>query len=315
MARQRCAIVGTGLIGRGWAVVFARAGWDVRLWDENPRQGGEALDQVAKSLDDLADVGLVTDAAEAKALVVVCRELEQAVDDVSWVQENVPENVDVKADVFARLDRVAPPAAILASSASALPGSSFFAHVRGRDRCIVAHPANPPHLMPVVEIVPSPWHAPETIARCRSILSSVGQCPVVVHGEVPGFVMNRLQAAVVGEAMSLIERGIIDPDDLDAVMANSLGLRWSFLGPLATMDLNAPGGFRDYAQRYQQSYSTLASDLGVAHPWTEEAINRVEAARRRQVAHGSIAERQRWRDRRLMRLLRHRADVDNELGC
>ncbi|MBN9062065.1 MAG: hypothetical protein BGP06_14075 [Rhizobiales bacterium 65-9] len=309
------AIIGTGLIGRGWAVVFARAGYAVRLWDGAPAAAQEALPHVGESLRDMSEVGLVPDLAAAQARLSVASDLSQALAGAAWAQESVREDADVKRDVCRAMDAAAGPDTILASSTSAIPGSVFLADLPGRDRCIVAHPANPPHLMPVVELAPSPWHADAFVQRCAAFLSGVGQVPVVVRHEAVGFVMNRLQAAVIGEAMSLVAKGVVDPDGLDAVMKHSLGLRWSFLGPFETMDLNAPAGFLDYARRYGSTYATLSSDLTVAAPWSDAAMERIEAARRAATPAGSVTARQRWRDRRLMRLLKHQQDCDREIGA
>jgi 3-hydroxyacyl-CoA dehydrogenase len=310
----KVALVGTGLIGRGWAAVFARAGSEVSLWDAAPGAARAAVGLAREALDDLAEVGLVPDAQGAVARLSATEDLGEALRGADYVQESITENRDAKAALFAEMDRLAKPEAVLGSSTSAISGSAFLAEVPGRARCIVAHPANPPHLMPVVELVPAPFTAPETVARARAVLAAVGQVPVVLHAEVEGFVMNRLQAAVVNEAVALVARGIIDPADLDAVMKHSIGLRWSFMGPFETMDLNAPAGFLDYATRYGASYERLGRDLTVAAPWQRAALERIEAVRREVAPEQEVPARQRWRDRRLMRLLRERARSDAELG-
>lgn len=300
---MRAAIVGTGLIGRGWAAAFARAGWDVRLWDREPGAAAAARTAVGLSLKDLEAAGLVADAARAVAAVEVAPSLEQALDGVDYVQESVPESVDVKRSVFERLDAAAPAGIPLGSSSSTIAGSRFLAAIPGRGRCIVAHPANPPHLMPVVEVVPSPWHEEAFVTRTCALLSSIGQVPVLVRKEIEGFVMNRLQTAVVNEAVSLVAHGVIDPADLDKVMKHSLGLRWAFMGPFETMDLNAPNGFQDYAARYGRYYQAMGRDLGVAEPWPDEALDRIEESRRAETPRDAVGDRMRWRDQALMRLL------------
>lgn len=311
-APGQVGIIGAGLIGRGWATVFAAAGADVRVWDADPAAAGAALGAVQAALQDMADAGMHR--RETAGPVSAAPTLADAVDAAQWVQESVPEQVALKQSVFAALDAAAPADTILASSTSAIPGSAFLSALPGRGRCIVAHPANPPHLLPVVELAPSPWHTPAFIARCRAVLSAVGQVPVTIRAEIPGFVMNRLQAAVIGEAMSLVARGVVAPDDLDEVMKHSLGLRWSFMGPFETMDLNAPDGFAGYAARYGRSYAALAADLDVAGVWQETATQMVENERRARVPADRVADRQRWRDRRLMALLQHRRLADVEFG-
>ena len=148
------------------------------------------------------------------------------------MQENLPEEVAIKRTAFAELDRLASPDAILASSTSAIVASQFTADLAGRARCLVAHPVNPPHLVPVVELCGAPWTSEATLDRARVTMASLGQVPIVVRREIDGFVLNRLQGALLTEAMRLVADGVVAPDDLDKTMRDGLGLRWSFMGPL-----------------------------------------------------------------------------------
>ena len=151
------AVIGAGLIGRAWAMVFARAGWRVRLHDRDSAQLHAARVFIAASLDEQAGYGLVTDPEAALARIDPVLALADALAGVEWVQENLPETLDVKREVFAALDRHAPTDAVLASSTSAIPASQFTVALPGRSRCLVAHPVNPPHLVPVVELCGAPW--------------------------------------------------------------------------------------------------------------------------------------------------------------
>jgi L-gulonate 3-dehydrogenase len=298
MARH-VTIAGSGLIGRGWAAAFARAGWVVTLWDAAPAVLPLAEAAVHRTLADMAAAGLKVGAGEIRCETDLARALEQA----EYVQENVPEDREAKATLFALLDRHAPPEARIGSSTSTFPGTWFLSDLAGRRRCMVAHPANPPHLMPVVELVPSPWHDPDDVAPFVATLESIGQVPSVLGREIEGFVMNRLQSAVVNEAVALVAQGVIDPDGLDKVMRHSLGLRWSLMGPFETMDLNAPSGFLDYATRYGHLYQAMGRQLSVADDWPPEALERIEAARRNAVPQDKVAARMEWRNRALMQLM------------
>lgn len=311
---KRIALIGAGLIGRGWAAVFARAGHEVALHDATPGAVERAMAAIGTSLDDLEAAGLIPSAGTARARLRPAASLEEALDGAAFAQESVTENADVKRGVFMAMDRAAPSDAVLASSCSAIPGSVFLEAVPGRHRCLIAHPANPPHLMPVVELVPTPWTSAQATEACRVLMAEVGQIPVLVRKEVDGFVMNRLQAGVINEAVSLVARGVISPEDLDKVMRHSLGLRWSFMGPFETMDLNAPEGFADYAARYSGGYRTMGEQLRVADPWDDDAIAAIGAARRAALPPEDVTERHRWRDRRLMALLRHVRDSDETIG-
>src|SRR3954447_18781212 len=225
------AIVGAGLIGRSWAAVFARAGWRVRLTDPIAAALAAAPSLVRQALDDLAAHGLVDDPAAAAARVAPAASLSEAVADADLVQENGPETLDAKRAIFADLDRHAPPAAVLASSTSFIPASAFSEELPGRARCLVGHPVNPPHLVPVVELCGAPWTAPETIARARELYADAGQSPITVNREIFGFVLNRLQGALLAEAFRLVGEGVVSPQDLDVTLKDGLGLRWSFMGP------------------------------------------------------------------------------------
>lgn len=311
---KTAGLVGTGLIGRGWAIVFARAGWRVRLYDAAPGAVERCLATAERNLADLEAIGLIDSAREVRSRMLAADSLAAAVADADYIQESVFEKRDLKAEVTEAIDRHAPPGTAIGSSCSAIPGSQFQSGVKGRRRCIVAHPANPPYLMPVVELVPAEFTAPETTAAAHAVMTEVGQVPVVLRREIEGFVMNRLQAGVVNEAVSLVARDIISPEDLDKVMRFSLGLRWSFMGPFETMDLNAPNGFADYAGRYHDSYEAMGRDLGVAEAWNPATIDSIEEARRSLVPAGTLADRQVWRDRRLMALLKHIRDSNGRYG-
>ncbi|MBL8581915.1 MAG: 3-hydroxyacyl-CoA dehydrogenase [Rhizobiaceae bacterium] len=311
---MKVAIVGTGLIGRGWAAAFARAGWQVSLWDNDPVAPEAAMRAVAQSLLDMETAGLVADAEAAASLLRPAPTLEEALAGADYAQESAPENRDIKAGLFAWMDAVAAPDVPLCSSTSAIPGSAFLKDVKGRHRCIVAHPANPPHLMPVVEVAPAPWNTPEFVQQVCDLLASIRQVPVLIEKEIEGFVMNRLQAAVINEAMALVANGVVSPSGLDAVMKHSLGLRWSMMGPFETMDLNAPSGFFDYATRYGHLYAALGRTLTVADEWQSDALQRIEEWRRSETPKPGLPERMRWRDVALMRLMALKQEIAPQTG-
>ena len=305
--KNNAAMIGGGLIGRAWAMVFARAGWQVRLFDTVPAQRVAARDYMAASLAEQQSYGLVDDAASALARIAIVDRLEDAVADAGWVQENLPEVLAIKREVFAVLDRLAPPSAIIASSTSALPASRFTEGLPGRARCLVAHPVNPPHLVPVVELCGAPWTAPEVLVRARDVMTAIGQTPVTIHDERDGFVLNRLQGALLSEAMRLVGEGVVSPEDLDRTVRDGLGLRWSFMGPFATVALNAPGGVDDYCARYGEFFRGLAADPAKPTVWESANVARVAAALGDPPGAMEREARMHWRDRRLLALRRHKA--------
>ena len=301
--RERVAIVGSGLIGRAWAVVFAGGGCDVALYDPGAGVAGKARALVADGLDELAAEGLVKDAKAASARVRAATSLADALDGATFVQENTPEVLETKREVFAELDRLAAPGTVLASSTSTIVASAFTENLPGRHRCLVAHPVNPPHLVPLVELVAAPWTAPGTVAKAKALYEAVGQVPIVVKREIDGFILNRLQGALLAEAFRLVGEGYVSPQDLDKTMKDGLGLRWSFMGPFATIELNAHGGIADYCRRYGPSLSRLSA----AHPaiYDGEKLGRIMAQWPNALTPDQVAVRMRWRDRRLAALKAH----------
>jgi len=303
---ERIAVVGAGLIGRAWAMVFARAGLPVSLWDPAEGVAAAALGVIEARLADLAAAGLVTEAPAAiAARITAAASLAECVAGASHVQENGPERLGPKQELFATLDRLCPPEVVLASSTSGIPASEFTGNLMGRGRCLVAHPVNPPYLVPLVELVGAPWTDPAVIARTRALMDRVGQVPVVALKETRGFVLNRLQAALVAEAFRLVRDGVMSVEDVDACVKDGLGLRWSFMGPFETIDLNAPGGVADYAERFGPLMGGITEEQ-TPFLYDAETVAAVAATRRQALAAEAIAERSGWRDRRLMALAAHK---------
>ncbi|KLK94531.1 3-hydroxyacyl-CoA dehydrogenase [Microvirga vignae] len=306
------AIIGAGLIGRSWAIVFARAGWDVRITDPNPETLEKAPSLIQEGLEELARHGLVADPADASAHVIAVPSLAETVIGADLVQENGPETVETKRMIFAELDRLAPADCILASSTSAIVASRFTEALAGRARCLVAHPVNPPHLVPLVELCGAPWTGTETMARARTIYESVGQVPITVNREVEGFVLNRLQGALLAEAFRLVGEGVVSPQDLDKTLKDGLGLRWSFLGPFETIELNAPGGIADYCNRYTGFYRRLSEDPAKPHVWDKENVSRILQAWGEAPGPDVLARRSAWRDKRLAALKAHKQSQSDQ---
>ena len=313
---MRTAIIGAGLVGRAWAISFARAGHEVRLWDSDPAALPAALAFVDGVLPDLAAEGLLRGGAPAavRARLSVHEDLAEALSGVGHAQESAPERVEVKRALFSELDRLAPPSATLASSTSALLPSAFQEHLQGRDRCLVCHPINPPYLVPAIEVVPSPWTSPQTVERAADFMRGCGQNPLVMKREIDGFIMNRLQAAVLEECFRLVADGYATPEDVDIGIRDGLALRWSFMGPFETIDLNAPGGVRDYAERYQSMCAGISAQMGRRVDWSGPVMDEVEADRAGRLPRSELAGRQVWRDRRLMALLAHKRRAGSEIG-
>ena len=303
----KIAVIGAGLIGRAWCIVFARAGFDVALWDQFPLQTTQAMAFIADRLPELRAAGLLADEPEAVlARIHPMQSMWEAVREADYIQENGPERADIKRPLFEELERAARPDAIIASSSSGIPASAFTEHLETRNRCLIAHPVNPPYLIPLVEICPAPWTDPAVTERTREIMIQAGQVPATVKKEIEGFALNRLQGALLAEAFRLVAGDVISPADLDSLVKHGLGLRWSFMGPLETIDLNAPGGLADYCNRYGPLYATMQEQMKPLE-WDAALVDRLHADRRAELPANMQPVRQEWRDRRLMALLAHKA--------
>jgi L-gulonate 3-dehydrogenase len=309
---RHVAIVGVGLIGRAWAAIFARAGWRVHLTDPHQPTLNAAPGLIRDELHALARHGLADDPDGAGSLVSIAENLASAVKDVEFVQENGPENLEQKLEIFAELDRLAPPDALLVSSTSAIVASRFTESLAGRTRCLVGHPVNPPHLVPLVELCGAPWTAPQSIDRAREIYRAIGQVPVTVNREINGFILNRLQGALLAEAFRLVGEGFVSAEDLDHTVKDGLGLRWSFLGPLETIELNAPGGIPDYCARYTGFYKELAATAAGPEVYQSPNVDRVIAAWPHQPSPERISALTLARNERLAALAAHKkGQADN----
>ena len=220
--------------------------------------------------------------------------------------------------MFAELDRLAAPDAILASSTSGIPASAFTEALGGRQRCLVAHPINPPFATPLVELCPAPWTEPAVVERTHALMTKVGQAPIRLRREVQGFVANRMQAALIGAALRMVKDGVATAEDIDIAIRDGIGLRWSFIGPFETIDLNAPGGIADYLRRYGPLYQAIESEQAAPLDWGDATLlAQVEQERRAQLPAERLPERSVWRDRRLLALAAHRRQViaqDEEAG-
>lgn len=304
------AVIGSGLIGQAWSIVFARAGCAVNLWDGTAQAAVRAVDLIGQQARLLQKQQLLGDAEALVARIRICDDLAQALQSVDYVQENLPEKLDIKKDIFCQMDELADPAAVLASSSSSIPASTFTEHLSGRHRCLVAHPVNPPYLVPVVELCGAPWTDETSLSMARQVLSDVGQKPVMVHREMDGFVLNRLQGALLREAFRLVDQGVISVEDLDTTVKDGLGLRWSFMGPFETIDLNAPGGVADYCSRYGGMYADMARDQTDCSQWSQATIANVERQRRAVLPEADLINRRIWRDTRLMALRCHKKSAE-----
>jgi len=298
------AVIGAGSIGSAFSLIFAAAGHEVRVCDASDKQRQSMPQRIGESLSDLRAFGLSDQPAEeVLSRIHIYPDVADAVRGVDFVQECVPEEIGLKRDLFAQLDVLAAERAVLASSSSAITASEFASGLSGAHRCLVAHPGNPPFLIRVVEIVPATFTSRDTTSRACAFMRSVGLSPITVKKEVRGFVFNRLQGAVLREAYCLVRDGVASVTDIDRLVRDGLGLRWSVVGPFETADLNRRGGIGEHAKIMGAAYAAMGEERGQNDPWTPELIRKVEAERRSSLPLDHWEDRVRWRDRQLMAIL------------
>ncbi|CAH2603936.1 L-carnitine dehydrogenase [Rhodovastum atsumiense] len=237
---RQAAVIGTGVIGASWAALFLARGLEVTAWDPAPDAEATLRHRVAACWPVLEAVGLAPGATPERLRVHASPEA--AVAEAGFVQENGPERLDLKRDLFARLDHAAPPETVLASSSSTLAASDFQEGCATPGRVLLGHPFNPPHLVPLVEVVGGRRTEPWAVDRAMAFYAALGKHPIRLRREAPGHVANRLQAALWQEAFHLVRSGVADVADIDAAIAHGPGLRWALLGPFLNLHLSGGEG-------------------------------------------------------------------------
>ncbi|MER6133676.1 3-hydroxyacyl-CoA dehydrogenase NAD-binding domain-containing protein [Streptomyces sp. NPDC001815] len=298
---RTAAVIGAGTIGLSWTALFAGHGLTVRVSDPRPDLAEAVAEALAGFAPHLAAQGLDVEGLADR--VHIASDVTEAVRDADVVQENGPERVEFKKDLFATLVREAPAHALLLSSSSAIPSTAFTTELDDAGRILIGHPFNPPHLIPLVEVVPGERTSEDAVRAAVDFYTLVGRTPVVERKEIPGFVGNRLQNALSREAVHLVEQGVVTPEDLDRVMTNSLGIRWSTVGPFLGSHLGGgPGGYRHMAEHIGASMKQMWAELGTPSQNEEEQERLIEAVER---AYGSstYSELTETRDRRQLAVL------------
>jgi 3-hydroxyacyl-CoA dehydrogenase len=298
MAEQvrRVGVVGTGLIGASWAAYFLAKGMEVSATD--PSLQGEAFlrKAVENAWPTLQKLGMAAGATIDRLRFDA--DLKRALDGVEFVQESGPEREAIKIDLFAAIDAIVPAEVIIASSSSALLMSKLQSNCRFPERCVLGHPFNPPHLIPLVEVVGGKQTSPAAIERALAFYKSIGKWPIRLNKEIAGHVANRLQSALAREAMSLVAEGVVDVADVDAAIAQGPGLRWALMGPLMTLHLGGgAGGLRYFFENISKLQPGDPVGSTVMSP---ELIDLLVAGVEAEAAGRSVAELASERDRRLV---------------
>uniref|UniRef100_A0A8C6ZAJ6 Crystallin lambda 1 n=1 Tax=Nothoprocta perdicaria TaxID=30464 RepID=A0A8C6ZAJ6_NOTPE len=281
-SRCRHVTVTGGLIGRSWAMVFAAAGFKVKLYDIVQQQIKSALENIRKQMKELEESGFLKGALSAEqqlALISGCTDLREAVEGATFIQECTPENLDLKKKIFGQLDLIVDDNVILSSSTSCLLPTKLFTGLQHVKQCIVSHPVNPPYFVPLVEIVPHPETDPSTIERTYALMKKIGQSPVKLNKEIEGFVLNRLQYAVISEAWRLV------------------GVRIS-----------------NYCERYRDGMKLVLNTFGPVPEYSGEVEQKVNQAMSEKipVVPKHLDSRREWRDECLARLAKLKIQMKSD---
>ena len=306
---KNIGVIGGGLIGASWAAIFSKSGFNVFVYDPYPDVFDTYESRVTSFLEELKTIDETINVEESLNRINANVTIEDLCSNVEYIQESAPEILSVKQELFAKLDNLAPEEVVIGSSSSAMPISSITQNLKGQHRCIITHPANPPHLIPCVEICPGENTSNRTIEKTKEIFTASGASIVNVKKEIDGFILNRLQGALLNEAMRLYSDGYASSDEIDATIRDGLGLRWAFMGPFETIDLNAPGGIKDYISRYGPIFVEMAKNQTKIPDWSEEAGKKLELERRKILGYEELEDRAKKRNQ-LLKTLR-KVKIDN----
>ena len=300
---KRVSVIGAGTIGASWAAIFLARGYEVAATDPSPTGEAFARRFVDTAWPTLQKLGLVVDGADARRMSFH-KDVAAALQGADFVQESGPEREDLKIELFAEIDAALPADVVIASSSSGLLISRVTAKCKHPERCVIGHPFNPPHLIPLVEVVGGAKASPQTIAKAMEFYRALGKHPIHIKKEMRAHVANRLQAALWREAIYLVVEGVVSVADADAAIAYGPGLRWALMGPNLIFHLaGGEGGMTHFMDHLAEANQSWMDDLG--NPKLTAAVQKAiidgvaqEAGTR------TIADLQKWRDRKLIDILK-----------
>ncbi|MBN2334222.1 3-hydroxyacyl-CoA dehydrogenase family protein [Candidatus Bathyarchaeota archaeon] len=301
---NRVACVGSGLVGQGWAALFALHGYEVVMQDLSEEKLREAHGRVSHHIDTLVEAGIGSDAEAAKHRLSTATGLKEAIQGADYVVESVFESLDVKRPLYAEMDMLAPEDVVFASSTSGLMMTDIARDMKHHpERAIVAHPWNPVHLVPLVELSPGEKTSKETTDLVYRVMEDIGRVPVVLKKEVPGFIANRISVALWREALDLVDQGVASVEDVDKAIRAGPGIRWAIMGPYMVYHLGGGKGGIEYLMRHIGE--SKAKWLKTMATWTETPESVVQKAVdgvNEMVGDRSLEELEAWRDAYLLAL-------------
>ncbi|XP_013381118.1 lambda-crystallin homolog [Lingula anatina] len=314
-SKGNIAVLGSGLIGRSFAMLYASAGYMVKIYDISEDMLKDAMSYIEQRFTALQANGLLKGkltAEEQLKLITVATDMRDCVESAFYVHECVPERLDLKKKVFGELDKLVKSDTILASSTSCIPASQFSEGLNLKNRCIVVHPIYPPYYAPLIELIPAPWTDADVSTRVKDLMEEVGSKPIVFKKEILGFGINRIQYAIIKVCWDLVEDDVLEPEDVEKILKNGLGMRYAFTGQFETMHMNG-FGVTDNVDRYGPSIWAVLNDM---KPVTElksdsDTAKKIHDAMCRTFSTvDGLPEKRKWRDDRLMAL----AKLKKEMG-
>jgi len=302
--KGKIGIFGSGLIGGSWAMIFASVGYQVQIYDIVPEQISGALKRIESELKRLEAENLLRGtltAAQQIKCITGTTDINELVKGATYIQECVPENLELKRKIYAQLDAILEDQTILASSTSTFLPSVISGEMKRKSQVIIAHPVNPPYYVPLIEVVPAPWTKPEIANKTKQLMLDIGQKPVLFTREIEGFAVNRVQYAILNEVWRLVASGVLNVHDIDSVMSDGLGMRYAFLGPLETAHLNAEG-WANYCERYKNSIYDVSQTFGEIPKMEGPVAAEIAKQLEEMCPLNKLPERREWRDNCLTQL-------------
>ena len=288
---KKIGICGAGLIGASWAIGFANAGYISLVYDNNPNSSDNFKKYFDKLIQDIKLIDTNIDESKIKDNIQLNCSMEEICEDSILIQESVVEDLKVKQDIYRELENLTSKDTILASSSSYLVISKISEYLKYKHRCINAHPALPPHVVPFVEVAGSKDTSEEIINKALNIYKKANYAAILLKKETEGFVLNRLQGALLNEAVRLHEGGFASMEDIDIALKHALGIRWAFMGPFEIMDLNAPEGIKDSFNRYRTGIQNLAKQQNTVPSYSDEYLNKLDKEQRQRLAFNDRTDR------------------------
>ena len=310
---DKIGICGAGLIGASWAISFANAGFKCFVYDTNQNSFERFKETSNKLIQDLRIIHPDIDEVKINSNIKLNCNIEEICNGSMLVQESVIEDLEIKKKIFVQLDKLTSENTIIASSSSYLLISRISELVKHKHRCINAHPALPPHIVPFVEVAGGENTDSKIIKQAVSIYKKAKYAAITVNKEAEGFILNRLQGALLNEAVRLHEGGFASMEDIDIALKHALGIRWAFMGPFEIMDLNAPEGIKDSFTRYRKGIQNLAKEQNSVPEYSEEYLNKLEMDQRKRLSYDQRDNRVEKRNKMIALIRKLKSELGEDI--